>query len=282
MDSPFLFFITSIMNNSIVTLWPDGSYSSQATKNIFPWIEIHFPEDSSNIDVIKAIPYYKASVSPIYNKYGTVVLQQLEEIYKLYKKHPHTLKVLGTHKLKIEHVLAGTNPDIAAKELTHIFSHHQALLQCEKNLNLLKNTKQIEAKSTVSEIKNINNKQAVICSEKAAQDRGLHIINSSIAPNDNYTEFAVITTNNNLRAEDYEGLNWEMKIAILTTSDKVLAISQATWVIWESWVNLKSIHSHPNWKWWVDFPLLLESIKGIDTESLKNTLLNQGSHIHIL
>ena len=108
-------------NNTIITLWPDWSYSSMVAKNIIlNGIDIKYNEVSKdlvekipkllrgpiwNVDVIEKIPEYMAWVIPMHNKYGRNVVFQPEALYDLKKNNPST-KILWWYSLQIQHVLA--------------------------------------------------------------------------------------------------------------------------------------------------------------------------------
>ena len=104
-------------------------------------------------------------------------------------------RIIGEHKLRIEHNLAGL-PGQKIEDITEVYSHPMALMQCEDFLDKHKHLKAIESDDTASAARQIaENKQkgaAAICSSLAAEQYGLEIIAAGVETNKrNFTRFLI-------------------------------------------------------------------------------------------
>ena len=271
-------------NNTIITLWPDWSYSSMVAKNIISnGIDIEYSEVSKdiiekipkllrgpigNIDVIERIPEYMAWVIPMHNKYGRNVVFQPEALYDLKKNHPST-KILWWYSLQIQHVLATKKKN---QKINKIYSHPQAILQCRKEIQKMENIETIATPSTTSQIEFLEDHEAVICNMQTAQKHNLSIINNQFAPSDNVTDFAVVTTQKGLTTASFQNLTQRKVLFILSLADEAGGLAHKLNILEKYNINMSSIHSHPNSEWWIDFPIIIENHKSIDIEWLKKEI----------
>nr|WP_315021426.1 prephenate dehydratase domain-containing protein [uncultured Aminipila sp.] len=179
----------------------EGSYSQLATEKIFDFPSIMYFNNFESVfnAVDKGLCQY--GVLPIENSsYGSV-----GPVYDLMKNH-HFYIARG-FKLRIAHKLLA-KPGVKLENITEIVSHEQALGQCSKFIEGLKDVKitvcentaiaaEMVAKSPQSDI-------AAISSRECAEIYGLNIISEDIQISDNnYTRFICISKN----LEIYPGAN---------------------------------------------------------------------------
>ncbi len=188
--------------SKIYTLWPDGSYSSKATKIINKdfLFEIDYKKSVSDVIYETIESYYW--VVPIYNNYWWIV----ESSIPLLIGNKNILNVCWITWININHCLATKNWDLNIEDISKIYSHPQAIKQCIPflNENLLET---VESQSTTEKINDINESEAIICSIEAAKKNNLNILNTNIAPKDNVTNFAFIANNDYLNDEIIYSVN---------------------------------------------------------------------------
>lgn len=131
---------------------------------------------------------------PLENSYAG----RVSEIHELLKKHD--VSIVAEHFFPINHYLAGIK-GAKLNEIKKVFSHPQALSQCQNNLKQLKVA--VNEFSNTAEaakfIANSNDKTwAAICSSKACEIHNLEIIKENMqdSGSDNLTIFVVIAKNN--------------------------------------------------------------------------------------
>lgn len=105
-------------------------------------------------------------------------------------------KIIGEHKLRISHTLAAL-PGQTISDITEVYSHPIALMQCEEFLEQHHHLRAVESDDTALSAKEIaENKitgRAAICSAFAAQKYGLEILADGIETNKrNFTRFLII------------------------------------------------------------------------------------------
>ena len=173
----------------------EGAFSYIASKQIFPNEDcISF---KSFYDVLEAIENNKidCGVLPIENSYAG----RVAGMHNLFKDFCHkNLFIIAEKLLKVEHCLCGLK-NAKIENITHIFSHEQALMQCQKNISkMLPNAKSVAKENTamsaqfVAESKNIN--YSAICSKDACKKYDLQVLQDNFQDsNDNYTLFVVVS-----------------------------------------------------------------------------------------
>jgi prephenate dehydratase len=109
----------------------------------------------------------------------------------------HDLPIVGEVELPIRHHLLAL-PGTRVEQLTHVYSHPQALAQCEKFLRELPHVRVDATYDTAGSAKLIKEQQlrdaAAVASERAAAVFGLEILRSDIQDfSDNITRFLIIS-----------------------------------------------------------------------------------------
>ena len=170
-----------------------GANSNLACQKFYPDFEARafFSFD----EIFKAILTNKVDYAmiPLENSYAG----RVSEIHNLLQDSE--VAIVAEHFLPIEHHLAGVkNAKIA--DLSEVYSHPQAIMQCQKTLNQL-GLKSYPASNTAEAAKyvasKLNKSKAAICSSLAAKLNGLKILKNNLQDcNDNITLFVLIAKNN--------------------------------------------------------------------------------------
>lgn len=179
----------------------EGSYSQQAAEKIFDFPSIMYFNNFESVfnAVDKGLCQY--GVLPIENSsYGSV-----GPVYDLMKNH-HFYIARG-FKLRIAHKLLA-KPGTKLEQITEIISHEQALGQCSKFIETLKDVKITICENTATAADLVSKSQrsdlAAISSRECAEIYGLSVLSDDIQISDNnYTRFICISKN----LEIYPGAN---------------------------------------------------------------------------
>ncbi len=168
----------------------EGAYSGKAANALFPDSPVIFHRQFE--DVFEAVNQNKA-------RYGIIPVENstagsVHESYDLIMKY--RFYVVGAYDLKIDHCLCA-KPDTKYEDITDVYSHPQALSQCN---NFLKNFgfTGINYSNTAAAAKHVSesdkNTIAAICSESAAKKYGLTVLKKGIQNvSNNTTRFIVIS-----------------------------------------------------------------------------------------
>jgi prephenate dehydratase len=108
----------------------------------------------------------------------------------------HDLSIVGEHYLRIVHCLIA-HPGVTLSDIRRVYSHPQALAQCERTLDWLPGIERISTYDTAGSVALIKNEglhdAAAIASRRAAQVHGMEILKEGIEDNpENYTRFLVL------------------------------------------------------------------------------------------
>lgn len=183
---------------SIAHLGPSGSYSELAATNYAHWLETH-RNTASNLTpystiskVIQAVADGDTDVAvvPIENSIGGSVRDTLDMLWEL-----DTLKIQNNLVLPIHHALLSQSKNL--NTITKIYSHPQALTQCQKWLaNNLPNAIQVATSSTTEALPLLVNDEtlAAISPLWAAKLYNIPTLADPINDNpDNATRFWVLS-----------------------------------------------------------------------------------------
>ena len=169
-----------------------GAYSELAARAFFP----------GEIDVLPAPSFDKVfqvveegacdyGIIPIENSLAGSIHQNYDLLLK------HDLLISGEIKLRISHNLI-VNPGLCLKEVRRIYSHPQALSQCDDFIKELPDVEVVPVYDTAGAVKMIKEEAfkdaGAIASAQAAVDYGLEILESGIESNhQNFTRFLIIS-----------------------------------------------------------------------------------------
>ncbi len=168
----------------------EGAYSGVTANTLFPDSPVRFYKQFE--DVFEAVNKGEAKfgVIPVENSTAGSVHESYDLIMK------YRFYVVGAYDLKIEHCLCA-KADTKYEDITDVFSHPQALSQCNNFLKSFDFTG-VNFSNTAAAAefvaKSSKNNIAVICSELAAKKYGLKILKRNVQNNNNNrTRFIVIS-----------------------------------------------------------------------------------------
>jgi prephenate dehydratase len=167
-----------------------GAYSEAAAQRYAP--DATLQPCPSFDEVFRAVDSREAAfgVLPIENSIGGTIHRNYDLLLE------HQLQIVGDLELRVIHsliALPGTDID----QIKQIYSHPQALAQCDRYLRSLPGVEVVATYDTAGSAKLIKDKQlagaAAIASERAAAVFGLQILESGIQDfTDNITRFLVV------------------------------------------------------------------------------------------
>ena len=177
----------------------EGAFSNIAAKQIFPCES--YISFKTFFDVLEAIEEGKidCGIVPIENSYAG----RVAGMHNLFRDFcDKNLFIITEKMLKVEHCLCGLEGAKIAG-ITHIFSHEQALMQCQKNIskilpNAICSAKENTAVAAKFVAENANKNFAALCSKEACKQYGLTILKENFQDaNDNYTLFVGLSKKKN-------------------------------------------------------------------------------------
>lgn len=177
----------------------EGAYSQSATEKLFSNPSVMYFNNFRGVFEAVKSGVCRYGILPVENSiHGSVT-----EVIDLMAEYD--FNIVKSTKIQINHVLLAKP---GTKEIKEIFSHRQAIGQCEKYLKSLKDVKITVVENTAIAAKMVaeSNRDDVasISSAKCAEIYGLQIINSNIKDSDNnYTRFICISKD----MEIYPGAN---------------------------------------------------------------------------
>ena len=143
-------------------------------------------------DVFEAVERGRATcgVLPIENSIGGTIHRNYDLLIA------HELRIIGEVELPVVHNLVAL-PGVALDDLRHVYSHPQALAQCDRFLRSLPGVEVVATYDTAGSARIVSERGdrtlAAIASERAAEVFGLSVVRSSIQDfADNVTRFLVV------------------------------------------------------------------------------------------
>jgi prephenate dehydratase len=170
-----------------------GANSNLACQKFYPNFEAK--AFFSFAEIFKAILANKVDYAmiPLENSYAG----RVSEIHNLLQESNVT--IIAEHFLPIEHHLVGIN-DANIKDIKEVYSHPQALMQCQKTLSefgLKSHSSSNTAEAAKYVASKLDKSKAALCSSLASKLNGLKILKQNLQDSDeNMTLFVVIAKNN--------------------------------------------------------------------------------------
>ena len=168
-----------------------GAYSEIATRTFFGSKTELLPTETFDL-VFKRVETSVANfgVIPIENSLAGSIHQNYDLLLK------HRLRIIGELNLRISHNLI-VHGNSSLSGIRRVFSHPQALMQCQNNMARLKGVEIIPTYDTAGSVKKIKEERildgAAIASELAARIYGMKILRRRIQDNpENFTRFLVL------------------------------------------------------------------------------------------
>lgn len=184
------------MNRKITIQGVAGCYHDAAARQ---YIATRFPEDSVETIPCDTFPKMFEKLESDASLIGILAIENtiagaLLQNHELLRKSP--LTVVGEFKMRISHVLAAL-PGQSIADLSDVFSHPIALMQCEQFFRAHPHLKMVEHFDTAGSARDIAAEKipgrGAVCGEYAAQLYGLDILEKGIETNKrNFTRFLII------------------------------------------------------------------------------------------
>ncbi len=244
-----------------------GAYSEMALLRFFQDMEF-VPVPSRHFrDVFDAVLQGTA-------RYGIVPIENslagsVHENYDLLLQYPD-LTIVGEIKLRVEHSLIGL-PGSTLESVKRVFSHPQALAQCDEFLrarewDLVPFYDTAGSVAHIAEVASPEN--AAIANARAADVYRMQILKEGIETNPrNYTRFVVLS-----REEEAPTADANLASIVFSTPDKPGALFRAMEIMAEAALNLKKLESRPipgkPWEYMFYVDLEMPSTAESFTESL--------------
>lgn len=173
-----------------------GAYSEMAAKEFFEKENYEYIGLENFEDIFKSVVNQQLDygVIPIENSLAGSIHKNIDFLNK------YSLKIIGEVYFRVEHNLLGTY-DSTLTDIKEIYSHWQALAQCEDSIHkYLPESKVEEFFDTAGSAKYISEQKdktkGAIASKLASEVYGLKILKSNFEDNkNNYTRFVVISRN---------------------------------------------------------------------------------------
>lgn len=179
-------------NAKIVFQGIEGAYTELALKQYFGENADSYHVDTWR-DAMEALKNGEAdyAVLPIENSSAGIV----SENYDLMVEYDNY--IVGEQIIRIDHALLGL-PEAEIEDITDIYSHPQALMQCSKYLEDNRNWEKHSMKNTAMSAQKIKEDgqtgKAAIASALTADIYGLKVLDRAIQNNkNNYTRFIIVT-----------------------------------------------------------------------------------------
>ncbi len=167
----------------------EGAYSQKACEKLFADPQVMYFDTFKGVLDAVSIGMCRYGILPLENSvHGTVT-----EVYDLLSSYDFS--IVKVAKIQINHVLAAKKKDA---KITEIYSHRQAIGQCDKYIKSLSGVAVTQYDNTAMAAETVANSDrddlACICSKECALNYGLHIIDENITDSDNnYTRFICIS-----------------------------------------------------------------------------------------
>lgn len=186
----------------------EGAFSNIATQQMFPGDE--YVAFKTFFDVLEAIETGKidCGVVPIENSYAG----RVAGMHNLFRDFcDKNLFIVKEKMLKVEQCLCGLE-GAKVGDITHIFSHEQALMQCQKNIaKVLPKAKCLAKENTAMSAQFVADSRdkcfSAICSRYACEKYGLTLLQENFQDvNDNYTLFIGLSKEKNSVASNSQNV----------------------------------------------------------------------------
>ncbi|MDW5299720.1 MAG: prephenate dehydratase domain-containing protein [Sedimentibacter sp.] len=239
------------------------SYSESAAKALFK--NSAFINKPSFEEVFKTVYGGAADVGvvPIENSTAGYI----NEVYDLLLKYD--LYINYTYVKKVDHCLAGV-ADAAIEDITEVYSHPQAILQCKEYIarHGIKHVEEINTAVAARNIAKLNDKHiACICSTEAAINYGLKIIDKQInQQKNNYTRFAAISKKL-IYEEDHNRIS-----IVFNVPHKIGSLDEVLSLFTYYNCNLSYIYSRPNLRSPLEYMFYLDFEGNISNNNIKSIL----------
>lgn len=246
----------------IAYLGPQGTYSYEAAKNIFP--KNHTVPYSTLYDLFNTVTAGDAelAVVPAENSIGGTVAETLDYLVDF------PLFIVGSYELPVHHCLVSREYQLAS--IKKVVSHPQAIAQCRQWLRTtLPQVQLLSSQSTTDGLKNAKNKYGYLASTTAAKKYHLNVLAKNVedVPS-NKTKFYLLAKN----LLNIPGLAKDKTLLFLAVYNRVGILRDILNIFADNNINLTKLESRPSRvKAW-DYHFFVEVEKACDDKDLVNVL----------
>lgn len=265
-------------NVKVVYQGVEGAYAYEAMIN-------YFGENVDNYNV----PTWKDAMDEVQNgkaDYAVIPIENstaggVSQVYDLLANYDNY--IVGAIDMGIKHMLLGLE-DATLDDIKVVYSHPQALMQCDKFLEENRNWQTISLQNTAVSAKKVkedgNISQAAIASKIAAKLHGLKVLKENINHNDHNTTRFIVVSNKNIYAKDARRIS----VCFEIPHEKGSLYSILSHFIYNN-VNMTSIESRPvegktwEYRFIIDVegnlsePGIRNALRGINEESINMKVL---------
>ena len=275
---------------NVYVLGPNGSYSHQAAKVIAERDGLHFDQIIFTESNYKSLRCLEAAASqgdfavvPVENTSAGLVedtrrfyLEMLAERRRNGGVVGLPVSVIGEVILPIRHCLAGLRVDPFGRKIKRVFSHPQALAQCQRLIAEL-GVETVSCTSTAAAAEAIAHPDDVaICSPFAASLNDLEIINGDVQDHaGNETRFHL------LGKQSRQSMSTNFRTALmLSLRDQPRSLLNVLWSIGANEVNISSLHSIPMgergvYSFYLELDCNIESMVGMEIIARLDTVVDE-------
>ncbi len=216
-----------------------GAYSEAAAQRHAP--DASLQPCASFEEVFRSVESGEAAlgVLPIENSIGGTIHRNYDLLLE------HALQIVGDLELRVVHSLIAL-PGTTIDQIRTIYSHPQALAQCDRYLRSLPGVEVVATYDTAGSAKLIKDKQlagaAAIASERAAAVFGLQVLESGIQDfADNITRFLVVAPS----SSGQTGTGTNKTTVVFTLANEPGALFKALSVFALRGIDLTKLESRP-------------------------------------
>lgn len=216
----------------------EGAYAYEAMIN-------YFGENVDNYNV----PTWKDAMEEVKSgnaDYAVIPIENstagsVSQVYDLLANYDNY--IVGAIDINISHMLLGL-PGATLEDIKVVYSHPQALMQCEKYLDENRQWQKISLQNTAVSAKKVKDDgditQAAVASKIAAKLHGLEVLKEGINHNDKNTTRFIVVSNKNIYAKDAK----KVSICFEIPHEKGSLYNILSHFIYNN-VNMTSIESRP-------------------------------------
>ena len=153
-----------------------------------------------NIVYVKTFQAVVSAVESGLCRFGVLPIENsstgsIRQVYDLLAQYRYY--VVGEYDVKVEHCLMAL-PGVGLEDIRTVYSHEQGLMQCERYLDAHRGWRRVPTLDTAGSAKQVagsgDRAAAAICSRRAAEIYGLHILAEGVNYNAmNHTRFVVVS-----------------------------------------------------------------------------------------
>ena len=263
------------MTQTIAHLGPHGTYAESAALTYLTWLTqirqdtgllCPYPSITQTLEAV-ANRQAQFAVVPVENSIEGSVTMTLDALWRL-----DTLRIQHTIILPIHHALLSIAQNL--DEIQTVYSHPQALAQCQNWLDQhLPTVQLIAANSTTEALQHLGEDQtiAAISSQRAAQIYSLPILASRINDHpENCTRFLVLSL------DDSSG-GGRTSLAFSVSANQPGVLVKPLQIFAERGINLSRIESRPTKRSLGDYVFFMDLEANIQQDAMQSALVELKS-----